>query len=263
MLPAARFTLTAESDILLLKPMTLEQRTEVKFSLNLEREIALVTAPGVFIPTGTTKLLIQTVQKSISRPVTLLDLGCGTGVVGLALHLHGLISPPLYASDLSESAVRCSRENLDRYGCPADIRRGSLLEPWLGRKFEVIVDDISGVARDIAIVSPWFKGIPPETGRDGTALVVDVLRNAPRYLTDCGQFFFPVLSLSNVDLLLKKAKENFSRVERLSRQEWPLPADLKMHMPLLKKLNEEGCIRLQERFGMVLFYTEIYCAANS
>lgn len=243
--------------------MTLEQRTEIKFSLGPEREILLMSAPGVFMPTGTTNLLIQAVQKLVSGPETLLDLGCGTGVVGLALHLHGLIKPPLYASDLSESAVRCSRANFDRYGCDADVRGGSLFEPWLGRKFDVIVDDISGVAQDIAIVSPWFKGIPCETGRDGAALVVDILRKAPQYLTNGGRFFFPVLSLSNVDLLLKEARENFSMVERVARQEWPLPAELKMHMPLLKKLEEEGCIRLQERFGMVLCYTEIYCAANS
>lgn len=245
------------------RAMTLEQRTEVNFSLNPEREILLTTAPGVFMPTGTTNLLIQAVQKSISGPTTLLDLGCGTGIVGLALHLQGLIKSPLCASDLSESAVHCSRENFDRYKCPADVRSGSLFEPWQGRKFDVIVDDISGVAQDVAIVSLWFKGIPCDTGRDGTTLVVDILRNAPYHLADRGRFFFPVLSLSNVDLLLKEARENFSMVERIARQEWPLPADLKMHMPLLKKLDEEGCIKLQERFGMVLFYTEIFCATNS
>ena len=243
--------------------MTLDQRTETKFSLGREGEVVLTTAPGVFLPTGTTNLLIQAVQKSISGPVTLLDLGCGTGIVGLALHFHGLVTSPLYASDLSAAAVRCSRVNFDRYGCLADVRGGPLFKPWLGEKFDVIVDDISGVAQDVAIVSPWFAGIPCETGRDGVALVVDILRTAPRHLAQGGRLFFPVLSLSNVDLILKEARESFSRIERVARLEWPLPAELKMHMPLLEKLEADGCIRLQERFGMILCYTEIYCATNS
>jgi hypothetical protein len=239
------------------------QQTEIKFSLCPEKEITLVTAPGVFTPTGTTNLLIQAVQKRISGLSTLLDLGCGTGIVGLSLCLQGLVKPPLYASDLSNSAVQCSRKNFDRYGYPAEVRSGSLFEPWIGKKFDVIVDDISGVAQDVAMVSPWFEGIPSATGRDGTDLIVNVLRNASNYLKEGGQFFFPILSLSNVDLLLEEAKKGFGKVEMVSRLEWPLPVELKSHMALLKTLEGEGCIKLQERFGMVLCYTEVYCATNA
>lgn len=240
----------------------LAQRAEIKFSLSPQREIVLTTAAGVFTPTGTTNLLIQAVKKKISVTNTLLDLGCGTGVVGLALYLDGLVKSPLYASDLSESAVYCSRENFKRYDCPAEVRSGSLFQPWRDKKFDVIVDDISGVAQDVAAVSPWFKGIPSATGRDGTDLIVEILRNAPQHLVDRGRFFFPVLSLSNVDLLLLEAGKSFSDVEMVARLEWPLPVELKAHIPMLKKLAEEGCIKLQERFGMVLCYTEIYCASN-
>ena len=240
----------------------MEQYTEFIFSLDEDREIALTSAPGAFMPTGTTKLLIKAVQQAVSEPVTMLDLGCGTGVVGLTLQLHGLVKSPLFASDLSEPAVRCSRINFERYGYSADVRRGSLFEPWSGHKFDVIVDDISGIAQEIAAVSSWFNGIPCESGRDGTALIVDIIRKAPQRLTNHGWFYFPIISLSNVDILLNTAKEHFNTVERVARQEWPLPDELKLHMPLLERLNDEGCIKLHKRFGMVLFYTEIYCASN-
>ena len=242
--------------------MTIQNSSEIKFLLDPEREITLATAPGVFTPTTTTNLLIQAVQKSISGKHTLLDLGCGTGVVGLSLYNHGLVKPPLYASDLSVSAVQCSRKNFDRYGCQAEVLGGSLFEPWKGKKFDVIVDDISGVAEDVAIVSPWFEGIPVETGRGGTDLIVDIIRNAPNYLVDGGLFFFPVLSLSNADLLLEEAKKVFNNVELVSRLEWPLPAELKPHLTLLRTLASEGNIKLQERFGMIVCYTEIYCACT-
>ena len=161
-------------------------------------------------------------------------------MVGLALHLQGLVKSPLYASDLSESAVLCSRENYRRYGCPAEVRGGSLFEPWRGMTFDVIVDDISGIAQDVAVVSPWFQGVPCDTGQDGTDLVVEILRSAPRRLAEGGRLFFPVLSLSNVDRLLQVAKETFGAVDRVGRQDWPLPAELKTHMPLLRKLHAAG-----------------------
>jgi len=238
------------------------QDTEFNFPISNDREITLMSAPGAFMPTGTTKLLIEAVQKKVVTPVSLLDLGCGTGVVGLALHLHGLVKSPLFASDLSEPGVNCSKVNTERYECMADVRSGSLFEPWLGHKFDVIVDDISGIAREVADVSPWFQGVPCDSGKDGTSLVVEIIQDAPQYLCEHGKFFFPVISLSNVDILLEVAKENFSTVEQISRQEWPLPDELKKHLPLLERLNDEGLIKLERRFGMFLWYTEIYCASN-
>jgi 16S rRNA G1207 methylase RsmC len=242
--------------------MSIELKSEIKFSLGLDKELVLVTAPDVFTPNTTTNLLIQAVKKLVSEPVSLIDLGCGTGVVGLALHLDGLIKSPLYASDLSKSAVICSRENLERYDCISDVRQGGLFEPWLGMKFDVIVDDISGISKSIADVSPWFHGVPCETGDDGVDLVVEILRFAPKYLNKGGKLFFPVLSLSNVDKLLQVAEENFKSVVKVGRQDWPLPKELKDHLPLLQQLATEGVIKLEERFGMVLCYTEVYCAES-
>ena len=122
--------------------MEMEQRSEIKFTISPDNEIELMAAPGVFIPTATTNILIQSVKDSISSPVNLLDLGCGTGIIGIALHLQGLIQMPLYASDLSDPAVQCSRDNFKRYGCSAEVRSGSLFEPWLDQKFDVIVDEL-------------------------------------------------------------------------------------------------------------------------
>jgi len=242
--------------------MTVPKSNEIKFTIGSGVEIRLMTVPGVFAPNMTTTLLIQAVNETIMEPVTLLDLGCGTGVVGIALHQQGLIKSPLYASDMSESAAHCARKNCDSYGCVAKIYSGSLFNPWKDKKFDVIVDDISGIAQGVAEVSPWFQGVPCDTGEDGTDLVVEILRTAPHHLKEGGCMFFPVLSLSNVDMLLKVAKENFATIKKVGFHQWPLPEELKVHMPLLQKLKAEGLIELEERFGMVLCYTEVYCSSN-
>jgi hypothetical protein len=236
--------------------------TDIEFLPKNGRKMNLVTVKGVFDPNTTTDLLINAVKKTISKPKKMLDLGCGTGVVGLSLWLEGLAKEPICSSDLSVPSVYCSQENFRRYDCEADVRCGALFEPWGGEKFDVIIDDISGISQEIAPISPWFGGVPCETGSDGTDLVLNILRNASKYLLKDGYFFFPVLSLSNVDALLREVKEKFYTVELLERQEWPLPKELEVHMPLLKKLSKEGSIKLEERFGMVLCYTEVYLARN-
>ena len=234
--------------------------TDIEFLPNNGRKMNLVSAKGVFDPNTTTELLINAVKKTIYQPKKMLDLGCGSGVVGLSLWLEGLAKEPVYASDLSLPSISCSQENYRRYECEADIRCGALFEPWADEKFEVIIDDISGISQDIAFISPWFGGVPCDTGSDGTDLVLDILSNSSKYLAKDGYFFFPVLSLSNVDDILKEAKENFSTVKLIERQEWPLPKELEEHMPLLQKLSARRSIKLEERFGMVLCYTEVYLA---
>jgi len=242
--------------------MTDKNKIDIKFTTTSGDNLALTFVPGVFTPNTTTNLLIDGVKSKITEPVTLLDLGCGTGVVGVALHIHALVKSPVYASDLSEPGVVCSRINFERYNCDADVRVGSLFQPWSGNKFDVIVDDISGIAQSVAEVSPWFPGVPCDTGADGVDLVVNIISNAKNHLNEGGCLFFPVLSLSNVDKIIEAAQKNFFKVELVGRQDWPLPKELHEHLPLLRKLSQEGSIKLQEKFGMVLCYTEVYCASS-
>jgi release factor glutamine methyltransferase len=235
---------------------------EIEFKPKNGKKMTLFSSKGVFSPNTTTDLLISAVKKTVTEPKKTLDLGCGTGIVGLSLFLEGLAKEPLFASDFSEQAVLSSKENFKIYGCDAEVLCGSLFEPWEGKKFEVIIDDISGISQELAKISPWFEGVPCETGRDGTDLVLTIINNSSRYLLDDGYFFFPVLSLSNVGNILKRARESFYSVELIERQEWPLPKELEAHKTLLKELSKNSSIALEERFGMFLCYTEIYLARN-
>ena len=234
----------------------------IKYSISKKDEFDLDWLPGVFKPNLTTELLIKAVSSKIMRTSKVLELGCGTGIVGLALNAEGIISQPIYASDLSEAATNCSKSNFSKYGCDAEVRKGSLFDPWAKYKFDVVVDDISGISEEVAKISPWFQGVPCQTGKNGTNLTIEIIEKASKYLTENGLLFFPVLSLSDSNSILQVAKENFKNIERVAHKDWPLPDELKSHIDTLKILRDEGSIDLNEKFGMFICYTDVYCVSD-
>lgn len=240
----------------------MSQQKTFKQQINADTFLEFVTSDTVFYPTGTSGLLIDAVRGRIKSPGSVLDLGCGSGVVGIALDKLGLVNKPLYLSDASADAVAVTKQNADLHHCEVDARVGSLYHPWHGMKFDYIIDDVSGVAEAIAKISPWFRNIPCASGGDGADLVVEVLKNAPPHLEEGGIIFFPVLSLSNTKRILSAASKNFKNVERLVHKTWPLPEEMKEHVNLIRDLAAKDLIQVEEKFGMVLWYTDIYAAYN-
>ena len=174
--------------------------------------------------------------------------------------LLGLAESPVYTSDLSEVAANAAVANGRRHGVQVDARSGSLFEPWKGMTFDTILDDVSGVAAEAAAASTWFKGVPCDADVDGTALINQVIEQAPAHLNKGGRLFFPVISLSNQEKIVSKAKIVFSHVEEVSHQEWPLPKEMLGAVPVLEKLQAQGHVKLEKKFGMVLFATDVFVA---
>jgi len=53
-----------------------------------------------------------------------------------------------------------------------------------------------------------------------------------------------------------------STVELLERHDWPLTKELEGYIYLLKELSVKGSSQLEERFGMILCFTEVYLARD-
>ncbi len=226
--------------------------------------LEFTTQEGVFFPTDTSELLIAGALKTLQKPGRTLDLGCGIGVIGVTLCKMGLVKGPLCSSDLSAGAVHLAKENAERHGCEIDARVGSLFEPWRGVTFDCIVEDVPGITEEVAAFSRWFpKSVPCASGLDGAELAVRVIEEAPSHLSADGTLIFPVLSLSDTDRLLDAAHGAFQSVVRVQRRLWSLPEEMRPHMDFLMKLRAEKKVRLEEKFGMVLWYTEVYAASGA
>ena len=55
-------------------------------------------------------------------------------------------------------------------------------------KFDIIIESVSAIAKQVAEVSPWYNNnIPCEAGDDGTLLITSILKSAKRYLKKDGK----------------------------------------------------------------------------
>jgi methylase of polypeptide subunit release factors len=226
--------------------------------------IVVATSSDVFYPTSTTNLLLDAVRRFANKDATsALDLGCGCGIVAVALARLVLPNAALYASDISAEAVKLARQNAENLQLAIDCRCGSLFEPWAGMRFDLIVDDVAGMSEPIARHSRWYPPhIHSDAGEDGARWIVRILSQAPGFLTPHGQIFFPVLTFSSESRILDAARSHFASVELITEQWYPLGSDLLPHMNLIQDLMARGQIEIKKKGSRWLWATKIYRAAN-
>jgi methylase of polypeptide subunit release factors len=226
--------------------------------------IVVTTGPAVFYPTSTTTLLLNGVRKFVNpNAATALDLGCGSGVVAVVLAKLILPHAAVHASDISEEAVKLTKRNAEDHRLTIDCRCGSLFEPWAGKKFDVIVDDVAGMAEPIARHSRWYPPhIHSDAEEDGARWIVRILSQATEFLSPQGQLFFPVLTLSNQAKILEAAQNHFAKVDLLTEQWYPLGDDLLPHIDLIENLMARGFSEVKRKGSRWLWATKIYLATN-
>ena len=224
--------------------------------------ITLATAPEVFRPTSTTVVLLRAARRALAPPPRLvLDLGCGCGVVAVVL---AKLLPPgtvVHASDLSAAAVRLTELNARRNGVTVGCRQGSLFEPWSGSRFDLIVEDVAGVAEPLARISGWYPApVQSDAGRDGSRWILEILDRAPDYLAPGGRLYFPVLTLSREERIVAQARARFATVTQVEEQWYPLNDELIARFALLEELAAEGSISIEQRGSRWCWATRIYLA---
>mgnify|MGYP001182428973 CR=1 FL=1 len=235
------------------------KKFEYRPKYNDNTKIILQTNDNVFTPTATSDFLITAVASNIKKVDKLLDLGCGNGIVGISLSRLNK-AKRIYCSDISSEAVKIANLNIKLNNCEGKAIESNIFSNWSGRKFDIIVDDISGISEEVAGLSEWFKNVPCDSGLDGTANIEKVLNEARNFLTENGKIFFPAISLSNINKIHEIALKNFQNVKRISHNEWFLPEDLSKNFAKLERLKKDGLIDYCKKFGKLICWTDIYSA---
>jgi methylase of polypeptide subunit release factors len=222
------------------------------FSIDLEKD------DKVFTPTGTSKVLVEAIIENVKEKRKILDLGCGCGAIGLSLFKNNIVKEPIYASDISKEAVSNFTTNSEKYNCKSIVKQSHLLNEWEEGQFEMIVCDVSAISEEVAKFSNWFDVTSCKTGADGSVLMKEIFENVEKYIKKPGHFYFPIISLSNVDLIKEYSFSKFKNIKKIKRFNWPLPEEMLKHFKTLKELKEKKFVDFKEVLGMVICYTDVY-----
>ncbi|MRK02296.1 putative protein N(5)-glutamine methyltransferase [Aeromicrobium sp. S22] len=116
----------------------------------------VVVEPGVFVPRTRTGVLVDQGARLIGPGAVVVDLCCGTGAVGLALHAR-VDGIELHAADIDPAAVRCARRNLEPLG--AVVHQGDL--------FDALPGTLQGAVDLLVVNAPYvptaaISTMPPE-----------------------------------------------------------------------------------------------------
>ena len=227
----------------------------------LGREIRLYVNSSVFTPTLTTSILTDQVDVEHLQGSTVLDLGCGTGPIAIGLALAG--ARKVFAVDVMEEACQLARRNAELNGVQSKVTvlQGNLFEIVGDQRFDIIVDDVSGVADEVAKLSSWFPTQVPAGGSDGTTHTVRMLHASRRHLTDRGYLLFPVLSLSKSEEIVVAAQSVFGAgLRRVATKRIPFNNALKMNYAALERLRQWGVIGFEQIRSRHFWTLDIYRA---
>ncbi len=227
-----------------------------------QHHLALEVSPSAFNPTLTSKLLYE--QVVIPADGVVLDLGCGVGPLAIAAALDG--AKTVYAVDIMAEACELARANAKRNGVAEKVKvlQGNLFEPLAGLRFDVIIDDVSGMAETAARLSPWFPSKVPTGGADGAGPTVQMLQQAKKYLTPGGCLYLPVLSLANAAKITAEARRNFiDRLDLLLEKRIPFCPEFNLNILELERLKKKGIIDFLTKRGRNLWTLQIFKATTA
>lgn len=166
--------------------------------------LRILVDPGVFVPRRRTEVVAREAV-AVARPgAVVVDLCCGTGAVGVAIHA-AVDGVELHASDIESAAVCCARRNVDPLG--GQVHEGDLfgaLPTSLRGRVDLLVVNAPYVPTDaIALMPPEARDHEPAVTLDGGADGLDVQR---RVAAEAASWLAP-----GGHLLIETSREQASR----------------------------------------------------
>ena len=178
---------------------------------------------GVLIPRPETEELVGLIlgkydEYFSGQPVDLCDVGTGSGAIAIALKKEEE-KLNVYASDISEDALKVARLNAQNNDAKVEFFQGSMLEPFIERdiKVDILVSNppyIKTVETIEASVYDYEPHVALFGGEDGLKFYREILQNAHKVLKPKGFIFFE-MGYDLKDSLSALAKEYYpeSRIE--------------------------------------------------
>ncbi len=187
-----------------------------ELTLKTDPPLEIYSSENAFTPNRITDYFIRAVQKNLRENVGV-AFDIGSGVAPIAIYLSRKANR-VYAVEPSLVNTELAEINIRKHGLEDRISffRGEYFDPLknLGIKADVITADVSGIARIPSKVLCWYSDEVPCAGEDGTDIICEMLRRAPKYCKNSTLLIFPVATdLSAGERIINTAHQHFNIVE--------------------------------------------------
>lgn len=158
--------------------------------MSLEFEVT----PDTLIPRSDTETLVEAVLNEIGeRRVTLLDIGSGTGCVGISIAHYA--NADVTFLDISKNALKAAKRNADRHGISAEFINMDILKEFPDKEFDVIVSNPPYIETDViktlqTEVRDYEPVLALDGGKDGLTFYRRITQIAPQILKSNGFLAF-------------------------------------------------------------------------
>ena len=164
----------------------------------------IIPLPGVFHPLSDTRLLAEQAWH-LAPGARVLDVCTGSGYLAISAGLAG--ARRVIAVDVSRRAVLSARLNARLNGVTVDARRGDLLEPVRGERFDLIVSNPPYVpSADDALPRRGARRAW-DAGADGRIVLDRLIADAPSVLAPGGTLLVIHSSVCGEDETLARLEE--------------------------------------------------------
>lgn len=178
---------------------------------------------NVLIPRFETEELVENtikyIKKHFEKPVRILDIGCGSGVIGLTLK-EKLKEATVDLLDISENALKVAKQNADNLNLSVNFIKSDVFEN-VENKYDVIVSNPPYIKtnEDIEeIVKNNEPHIALYAGKKGLDVYTKILENVNRYLNEKALIAFEI-GCSQKEDIIALARKNLTNIKIESKKD--------------------------------------------
>ena len=144
----------------------------------------------------TEEWLEQVLADLPQEPLTVVDIGTGTGIIGLTVKLERP-ADDVTITDISKEALDVAKENAQVLGAEVTAELGDLFDPLVGKKFDVIISNPPYISEDeINVMDQSVLDYEPKSAlfadEDGLAIYKRMAESIEKYLKPNGRIYLEI-----------------------------------------------------------------------
>ena len=144
----------------------------------------------------TEEWLEQVLTELPQGPLTVVDIGTGTGIIGLTVKLERP-ADDVTITDISKEALDVAKENAQVLGAEITAELGDLFEPLVGKKFDAIISNPPYISEaEINVMDQSVVDYEPKSAlfadEDGLAIYKRMAESIEKYLKPNGRIYLEI-----------------------------------------------------------------------